>query len=110
VVTGGSFAKKMHSFEPEQVDLVIGTVGMLGKFFFNEAYDTSQVRYVVFDEADTLVDESFQWRTTKIMENFFSKDRAPGVETKLCFVGATVPHDLQTVCNDYIPVSISSIF
>ena len=105
VITGGSFRKKIDSFDPGQVDLVIGTVGMLGKFFYNDAYDTSHVRYVVFDEADTLVDESFQWRTSKLLENFFKKERAPGVETRVCFVGATIPEDLQVLCGDYLPVS-----
>ncbi|CAG0912815.1 unnamed protein product, partial [Notodromas monacha] len=106
LVTGGSFERKLSNVTPEEVDIVIGTVGMLGKFFFNNVYGTGFVKHVVLDEIDTLVDKSFWFRTRKILENFFNTPMQAGINPRVCLVGATIPKTLDEIGDGLLPLSL----
>lgn len=69
VVTGGRSKKLMLSPSFEDVDILVGSVGAVSKLSTTGIYRMHQVRHVVLDEADTLLDDSFHEK----LEYFLSK-------------------------------------
>ncbi|KAI0241906.1 putative ATP-dependent RNA helicase DDX28 [Lamellibrachia satsuma] len=59
-VCGGRGTKKLvKSMDAHLNDILIATPGVLSKLLTNRVYDMSRLHHLVFDEADTLLDDSF---------------------------------------------------
>lgn len=59
VIVGGGTKRKIFNPSFKDVDLLIATPGALNKLTNAGIYKMSDVRHVILDEADTLLDESF---------------------------------------------------
>ena len=110
LVLGGNVKERIETEIKREVDIVIGTVGALHKMFANKHYFAGSVCSLVFDEADSLFDDSFVSLTNKLLsklcrvdpvlteamsiagENIVqNNEEAPLAETQVLFVGATLP-------------------
>lgn len=59
VLTGGSTKRKMMNPVMEVTDILVGSIGSVSKLVTTKIYDMSRVQHVVLDEADTMLDDSF---------------------------------------------------
>lgn len=83
----------------DDVDVLVGTVGAVSKLVTNGIYRMERVRHVVLDEADTLLDDSFNEKLAYFLRRFpFHRNLMmvrPGeaVATQLVLVSATIPRN-----------------
>lgn len=70
VLIGGSTKKKMMDPTLEDVDLLVGTMGVVSKLVTTGIYRMQHVHHVVLDEADTLLDDSFNEKLLYFMQKF----------------------------------------
>ena len=70
VVLGGRTKQKMLNPEIEDVDLLIGSMGAISKLVTTNVYRMQQCRHVVLDEADTLLDDSFNHKLVYFLSKF----------------------------------------
>lgn len=70
VLVGGSTKRKMLDPTIEEVDLLIGTFGVTSKLVTTRIYRMNQVRQVVLDEADTMLDDSFTGQLQHFLKKF----------------------------------------
>jgi len=61
--TGGGTKRKVMIGPRQEVDLLIGSFGGIEQLFKEGFYNSSRLCHVVFDEADTLLDDTFNTRT-----------------------------------------------
>lgn len=54
----------------EEVDLLVGTMGVVSKLVTTGIYRMNQVRHVVLDEADTMLDDSFTDKLHYFLQKF----------------------------------------
>lgn len=59
VVVGGHTKRLMMNPTVDEVDLLIGSFGAVSKLTTTHVYNMTNVRHVVLEEADTLLDDSF---------------------------------------------------
>jgi superfamily II DNA/RNA helicase len=114
LVLGGKVDERINTESKSRVDVVIGTIGALTKMFEYKHYYPGSVCSLVFDEADTLLDETFKNLTAKVLAKLCRVDpdvtealsiTAAGPtrnieeptlgETQVLFVGATMPSKLS---------------
>lgn len=101
VVVGGHTKRLMLNPSFEDVDLLVGTVGALSKLVTNGIYRMERVRHVVLDEADTLLDDSFNEKLGYFLRRFPFHKNAWATEkvvgTQLMLVSATLPTDPEAL-------------
>ncbi len=97
-VCGSDMKRKMDQTRPEDVDVVIGSFGGVAKLFRYGTYSYSFVRFLVLDEADSLLDDTFNSYTIPFMGNFKKH------MTQFCLVGATHPTNLQPIAGNVLPM------
>lgn len=69
VTLRGGNSKSMINHPPvNEVDLVVGTIGIVNKLSSLGIYKFKMVRMVVADEADTLFDESFAYLLRRFLK------------------------------------------
>ena len=114
LVLGGKLDERINTESKSRVDVVIGTIGALNKMFTHKHYYAGSVCSLVFDEADTLLDETFGNLTAKILAKLCrvhpdvtealsitaagttrNVPEATLGETQVLFVGATMPSKLS---------------
>ncbi|XP_068908021.1 probable ATP-dependent RNA helicase DDX28 [Tenebrio molitor] len=86
VIVGGRTKRIMMNPEFDQIHILVGTPGALGKLSTVGVYRLNHVLYTVFDEADTLVDDSFVDRIGSLYK------KVP--QSKIILVSATLPKSL----------------
>lgn len=69
-VLGGNTKHKIMNPSFEDVDILVGTLGVINKLTANQIYRMGSVRQVVLDEADTLLDDSFSDRLSYFLQRF----------------------------------------
>ena len=105
-VTGGQMRKKMLDPAVGEVDILIGTFGALSKLTTTKVYDISKVRTLVLDEADTLLDDSFNTKLVHFLKRFDLQITEPqnGPEgVQMILVSATMPRSVEGILGDVIP-------
>lgn len=70
VVTGGRTKQLMLNPTFEDVDVLVASMGAISKLTTTGIYRIHQVRHVVLDEADTLLDDSFTEKLEYFMQKF----------------------------------------
>lgn len=70
VLIGGHTKQKMTNPEIEEIDVLVASIGALSKLITTEIYRMHEVRHVVLDEADTLLDDSFSYKLQYILKRF----------------------------------------
>lgn len=97
----GRFSSNRQRIEHEPrgvVDLVIGPFGSLAKMFRYGLYSYDGVHKVVLDEADTLLDDTFNPFSVSFLKNF------PKGQTQVVMVGATHPTSLEPILGRVVPL------
>ncbi|KAF2904950.1 hypothetical protein ILUMI_01231 [Ignelater luminosus] len=93
IIVGGRTKQFMLNPEFKEVDLLIGTPGVIGKLSNVGIFRLNDVLFTVLDEADTLLDDSFIDRLTGIIK------RVP--QSQLTLVSATSPNKIPAILEPY---------
>jgi superfamily II DNA/RNA helicase len=115
VKCGGRGTKQLvQHFPQDVVDVLVSTPGVFSKLLSNKLYDLSRLSHIVLDEADTLLDDSFNPLTIRVIQKLkvASEGRVvpdmaghPTVHgTQIAFVGATMPRNFENILRDIVPV------
>lgn len=70
VLIGGHTKSIMNNPPIEEIDILVASIGVLSKLITTNIYRMHQVRHVVLDEADTLLDDSFVGKLQYILKRF----------------------------------------
>lgn len=70
VIIGGHTKSMMKNPPIDEIDILVASMGVLSKLITGNIYRMHQVRHVVLDEADTLLDDSFQEKLKYILKRF----------------------------------------
>lgn len=85
-VIGGKTKQKMMNPSFEDIDILVGSIGAVSKLTTTGIYRMSEVKHVVLDEADTLLDDGFNDKLAFFLRRFpFYRD------TQLILASATMP-------------------
>ncbi|CAO1307948.1 unnamed protein product [Diamesa serratosioi] len=106
VVLGGRTKQKMLNPSFDDVDILVGSMGAISKLTTSGIYRMDQVRHVVLDEADTLLDDSFTEKLSYFLQRFpFHKNHHQNeqiVGTQLFLASATMPTNTEEVFRSII--------
>ncbi|KRT78758.1 helicase, partial [Oryctes borbonicus] len=83
VVTGGRTKRHMLNPEFSKIDLLVATPGAISKLSTVGIYKLNKVLHVVFDEADTLLDDSFVDKVDTLTKRVS--------QSQIIFASATLP-------------------
>lgn len=70
VLIGGHTKSLMKNPPIAEIDVLVATLGALSKLVTTNIYRMNEVRHVVLDEADTLLDDSFKGKLQYILKRF----------------------------------------
>ncbi|EDW65024.1 probable ATP-dependent RNA helicase DDX28 [Drosophila virilis] len=105
---GGNTKQLMLNPQFEEVDILVATLGAISKLVTTGIYHMEQVRHVVLDEADTLLDDSFTEKLTYFMRRFpFHRNHVQDariVGTQLLLASATMPTNTREILQRVIDV------
>ena len=97
VVVGGSTKQKMLNPKFEDIDILVGSLGAISKLTTTGIYRMNDVKHVVLDEADTLLDDGFNGQLCYYLHRFkFHAD------VQLVLASATMPQNTEEVFRDII--------
>jgi superfamily II DNA/RNA helicase len=108
VLTGGHTKFKMINPSFEEVDLLVASFGALSKLTTTGIYKMSHVHHVVLDEADTLLDDSFNEKICHFLRKFQFQYKGANTLTTLpsgvqmTLVSATMPTSLTEILSPVI--------
>lgn len=96
---GGHTKRLLMNPTFDDVDILVGSMGVISKLVTMGIYRTDCIRHIVLDEADTLLDDSFSEKLTYFLRRFpFHKNLLQNlnsvgdiVGTQLILVSATMP-------------------
>nr|CAD7201367.1 unnamed protein product [Timema douglasi] len=109
VITGGRTKRTMMNPSFEKIDLLIATLGTLSKLTTTGIYNMSRVRHIILDEADTLLDDSFNEKLCHFLRRF-TFHHIPGViadndnskRVQLSLISATMPTSLPEILGEVV--------
>lgn len=109
IIVGGRTKRLMLNPDVREVDLLISTLGALSKLVTNGIYKMNDVCHVILDEADTLLDDSFNEKVCHLLKRFqFSghADESTSLpeRSQLTLVSATMPRSLPAILGQLIEV------
>lgn len=85
-VIGGNTKQKMMNPSFEDIDILVGSIGAISKLTTTGIYRMTEVKHVVLDEADTLLDDGFNEKLCYYLRRFpFHRG------TQLILASATMP-------------------
>ena len=84
--------------EAKNVDLLIGSFGCLRNIFEEKIYDRRTVRHVIFDEADSLLDDTFNEESVPFLQKFSAVKGG----AQMTLVGATFPTSLNRILSEVV--------
>jgi len=101
---GGNLSDKMsRGLRP--TDVLIGSAGALDKMFKRKFYRTGSCSFIVFDEADTLLDDTFKNISYRLMSSLV-RPRPDGPimhdDVQVVLSGATFPHYVHEVFGEFL--------
>ncbi|CAH0393124.1 unnamed protein product [Bemisia tabaci] len=104
VLTGGRGKKKMLNAKFEPVDLMISSLGILSKFTTTRICSMRNIRHVILDEADTLLDDSFNELLLYFLRRFqfTSSSYRKDLGSQMVFASATMPTSLSQLLIDTV--------
>ncbi len=88
----------------QKTHVVVGTPGRIIDHLERGTFDTSEIKYLVIDEADEMLDMGFIEQIETIADNL------PKERTTMLF-SATMPKDIQNLCNNYMkdPINVEIV-
>lgn len=107
-ITGGRLKRDMLNADFQEVDILFASFGAISKMVSTRIYDLNQLKHLVLDEADTLLDDSFNQKLIyflrKLPLQITSPIEAPiGVQTIMA--SATIPRSAEEILSQVIPYS-----
>lgn len=90
VTVGGKTKKKMMNPEFEDMDILVGSIGAISKLTATGIYRMDNIKFVVLDESDTLLDESFHYKMSYYLRRFSFHQK-----TQLILASATMPTSIE---------------
>ncbi|KAG5675535.1 hypothetical protein PVAND_005431 [Polypedilum vanderplanki] len=99
-VVGGSTKSKILNPTFEDIDILVGSIGVLSKLTTTGVYRIDQVSSVVLDESDTLLDDSFNEKISYYLRKFPFH-----TTTQLILASATMPTSVENVFRSIIDTS-----
>ncbi|XP_058130727.1 probable ATP-dependent RNA helicase DDX28 [Anopheles ziemanni] len=111
VVLGGRTKQQMLNPSFEDIDILVASFGAISKLVTSGIYRMEEIRYVVLDEADTLLDDSFNNKLLHLMKRFpFHKnhlqDLAESIRgTQLILAAATMPSNMEELLSKLVNVA-----
>lgn len=104
VTVGGKTKQKMMNPTFEDIDILVGSIGAISKFTSTGIYRMEHMKYVVLDESDTLLDESFHYKMSYFLRRFpFHRS------TQLILTSATMPTSLEEFHSIIDPESLRHV-
>lgn len=100
VITGGKTKRKILNPEFEDVDILVGSIGAMSKLTTFSIYRTNAVKHVVLDEADTLLDDSFNEKLCYFLQRFRFH-----LKTQMILASATMPTNTDEIFQKIIDVN-----
>lgn len=70
VIVGGSSKSKIMHPKMKEIDILVGSMGVVSKMITTRIYRMHNVRHVVLDEADTMLDDSFLPQLGYVLKRF----------------------------------------
>lgn len=110
VLLGGRTRQQMLNPHFEDIDILVSSFGAISKLISNGIYRTDEVRWVVLDEADTLLDDSFNDKLLHLMKRFpFHKNHLQDIGdkirgTQLILAAATMPSNINELLSQIVNV------
>ncbi|CAH1396753.1 unnamed protein product [Nezara viridula] len=114
VLIGGRTKQKMLSPEFKNVDLLVATLGALSKLTTTGIYNMAEVRHLILDESDTLLDDSFNELLLRYLKRFKIRYTADHKNNKfgcqLILASATFPNKLDDLLSEFVePGSLKKV-
>lgn len=97
VVTGGNTKKQVLNPSFDDIDILVGSIGAISKLTTSGIYRLTEVKHVVLDEADTLLDDSFNEKIVYFLQRFKFYD-----DVQLILASATMPTNTEEAFRDII--------
>lgn len=91
------------------MDLLVSTPGSLSKLLTNKIYNADFVKYVIVDECDTMMDDSFTSVTARVLRKLnVETSLHEGLElgTQIGLFSATIPKDVISTLHGLVDVSL----
>ncbi|XP_065079025.1 probable ATP-dependent RNA helicase DDX28 [Ochlerotatus camptorhynchus] len=110
VLLGGRTRQQMTNPHFEDIDILVSSFGAISKLISSGIYRTDAVRWVVLDEADTLLDDSFNAKLLHLMKRFpFHKNHLQDIGdniqgTQLILAAATMPSNMDELLGRIVNV------
>ena len=106
-VTGGRLKQKMLYPEARPMDILIGSFGAISKLTTTKVYNLSRVQKLVLDEADTLLDDSFNEKLVHFLRKFPLQMEQPQGDVssgvQLIMASATMPRSAEEILAQVVP-------
>lgn len=108
-LTGGRLKRDMMNSEVQEMDILFATLGAICKFTSSRIYQMDRIKHLVLDEADTLLDDSFNEQLIRFLRKLPLKidhaeeERTIGVQTVMA--SATIPRSAEEILSQIIPYS-----
>lgn len=99
VVYGGqSIGLQFRELE-KGVDIIVATPGRLVDMLDRDRVSLCMVQYLIFDEADRMLDMGFEPQIRQILERY---DMTPNGERQTAMFSATFPKEIQRLAQDFL--------
>ncbi|KAK7582485.1 hypothetical protein V9T40_013930 [Parthenolecanium corni] len=103
---GSHFKSKAFNPRVDDIDILVSTVGAISKYIATGIYSLENVRHIVLDEADALLDDSFNDTTVGFLRRFKFRagpsENEEKIGTQLSLVSATMPTSLSDLLGEII--------
>lgn len=84
-------------------DLVVTTLGLIEQHM-KHVYSIHGLQTVVLDEADTLLDDSFNYNVWDLIHDMKFKTADSCAGAQMCLVSATIPRHLEEALGEYLDI------
>ncbi|KAJ6622126.1 putative ATP-dependent RNA helicase DDX28 [Pseudolycoriella hygida] len=115
-VVGGRTKRLIMNPHFETIDILVGSMGGLSKLVTTQIYRMKNVRHVVIEEADTMLDDSFSDKLIYFLKRFpFHRNCLQDfddniVGTQLVLASATMPNNSNEMLQQVIdPTTVSKV-
>ena len=99
VVYGGTSVGHQLSMLEKGCHILVGTPGRLKDFISRGKVDLSQIKFLILDEADRMLDMGFEPEVRQIVEQFGMTEKT---ERQTLMFSATFPEEIQRLAGDFL--------
>jgi superfamily II DNA/RNA helicase len=93
----------MNNPSTKEVDILVTTIHIVSTLSTMDVYDMTKVKHIVFDEADTLLDDSFSEEVIRFLSRFRFDGSSKDSVVQATLVSATMPRSIESILGEVIP-------